>query len=133
LQNLGNTTPLNFIADVDMSQSQGCAVIRTTTGDKTVAPAGANAASIIGILLNAPKAGEVAIVHTVPGVISLGMTGAAVTLSSGECPLETDSNGFFIPSATQGHYILAIAITATDAAGEFAEVTLLARPQYTHA
>lgn len=99
----------------------GMAIIPDVSNANQVVVAGANAL-ILGVLNNAPKAGEAADVQGVRGSSAKVLAGAAITAGDN---LQTDSSGRFITATGAAQKVCARAVEAATAAGDLIEAVLL--------
>lgn len=115
-----NVGDLPAVATVTFAAKQyfGC-IGHTVAGEVTLA--GANAA-LLGVVQNAPAAGEAAQVRCVRGTVTLASAGAAVTAGD---RIITDANGQFITAAGAAQKVCGIALSSAGAINELFEMMLV--------
>lgn len=107
---------ISAVADVDLSSSQYCGVIKTTTG--VTLPGGAGVA-IYGVLQNAPIAGKTALVRVLGGTKI--RANAAITVADQVAISGTDGR---FKTAVSTNYRVGQCVQAATAAGDFVDAIL---------
>ncbi len=115
----GQTFQVSATADATLETKRGYCV--TQSGADTCAISGANERAL-GVLMNAPRAGEEATV-AVAGMPEALVNGNSVHITYGD-PLETDSGGALVKCTTDKHKVVAIALGAATADAVFIPVLM---------
>jgi hypothetical protein len=112
-----------FKATADLSTSQFCFVKLDTSNQNQVVIAAAATDQIIGVLQNAPKAGDVAQVLLLNGN-GTTLVQAAGAISIGAV-VTSNASGLAVATTTTGNLVCGVAIDAAAASGDLIEVALL--------